>query len=101
MSPNTNSQRVGTATGNSQSVDMAIGNSQRMGMAIGNSQSVGTVIGNLQSVGTVIGISQSVGTALNGNLQDVSMRPTSAVDKPTLNHLRRFGCVVWKHIPKS
>jgi len=26
---------------------------------------------------------------------------TSAEDKPTLDHLQRFGCVVWKHIPKS
>jgi len=60
-------------------------------MAIGNSQSVDTAIGN----------SQSVGRALDGNSQDLSTRPTSAEDKPTLDHLRRFGCIVWKHIPKS
>jgi transposase InsO family protein len=50
--------------------------------------------------------SQRVSTALS-NSQRVSMEPerevnsTSAQDKPILDHLRRFGCVVWKHIPKS
>jgi len=66
-----------------------------------NSQCVGMAIGNSQSVGMAIGNSQSVGTALDGNSQDVSTRPTSAANKPTLDHLRRFGYVVWKHISKS
>jgi len=48
-----------------------------------------------------IGNSQSVGMALDSNSQDVSTRLTSAEDKPTLDHLRHFGCVVWKHITKS
>lgn len=26
---------------------------------------------------------------------------TSTEDKPTLDHLRRFGCAAWKHISKS
>jgi len=39
--------------------------------------------------------------ALDGNSQDVNTRPTSAEDKPTLDHLHRFGSVVWKHILKS
>jgi len=60
-------------------------------MAIGNSHVGPALDGN----------SQSVGTTLDGNSQDVSTRPTSAEDKPTLDHLRRFGWVVWKHIPKS
>jgi len=97
-----NSQRVSTSlNANSQRVGTAIGNSQSVGTAISNSQSVGMAIGNSQSVGTAIGNSQSVGTAVDGNSQDVSMRLTSAEDKPTLDHLHHFGCVVWKHIPKS
>jgi len=42
-----------------------------------------------------------VGTTLDGNSQNVSKRLTSAEDKPTQDHLRRFECIVWKHIPKS
>jgi len=61
--------------------------------------------GNSQRVSTALGDSQCVSTALDGNSQGVSTRPEqddtmSAEDKPTLDHLRRFGCVVWKHIPK-
>jgi len=74
---------------------------QSVGTAIGNSQRVGTAIGNSHVGPALDGNSQSVGTALDSGSQDVSTRPTSAEDKPTLDHLRRFGCVVWKHIPKS
>ena len=106
-----NSQRVSTAIGNSQHVSTAIGNSQHVSTAIGNSQHVSTATGNSQRVGTALDRnSQRVSTAI-GNSQSMSTAPsishpgqndtTSAEDKPTLDHLRRFGCVVWKHIPKS
>ena len=115
---NGNSSSVCTALGNSQRVNTAIGNSQRVSTALGNScvstalgdsWRVNTAIGNSQHVSTVLGNSRvgdsCVSTALDGNSQGVSMRPeqddtTSAKDKPTLDHLWRFGCVVWKHIPK-
>jgi len=89
-SPNTNS-RVGTALdGNSQRVSTAIGNSQRVSTAIGNSERVSTSIGNSQRV-----------SAEPEQEPEREVSSTSAEDKPTLDHLRRFGCVVWKHIPKS
>jgi len=81
---------------------MAIGNSH-VGPALdGNSQSVGTALDSNSHVGPALnGNSKSVGMNLDGNSQDMSTRPTSAEHKPTLDHLRHFGCVVWKHIPKS
>ena len=106
-----NSQRVGAAIGNSQRMSTSPNTNSRVGTALdGNSQRVSTAIGNSQRVSTAIGNSQRVSTSI-GNSQCVSAEPeqeperevssTSAEDKPTLDHLRRFGCVVWKHIPKS
>ena len=91
-SPNANPQREGTAIGNSQNVGTALDGNSHVGRALDGNPHVGRALD---------GNSQSVGTALDGNSQDLSTRPTSAEDKPTLDHPRRFGCVVWKHIPKS
>ena len=89
--------------GNSQRVSTALGDSQRVNTAISNSQHVSTALGD-SHVSTALGDS-CVSTALDGNSEGLSTRPkqdntTSAKDKPTLHHLWRFGCVVWKHIPK-
>jgi len=79
-------------------------NSQSMSTASDNSQSMSTAPGNSR-VGTALDGNSRVGSALDSNSQGVSTRPgqddtTSAEDKPTLDHLQCFGCVVWKHIPK-
>ena len=99
-----NTQRMSTALGDSQSVNTAIGNSQCVTMALGDSSRVHTAIANSQRVSMALGDSR-VSTSLDGNSQGVSTRPeqddtTSAQDKPTLDRHWRFGCVVWKHIPK-
>jgi len=126
---NGNSQRVSTALGNSHvstvlrnsrvstalgdsCVSAALGDSRVstalgdscVSMALGDSRHLNTAIGNSQRVSTALGDSR-VSTALDGNSQGVSTRleqddTTSAEDKPTLDHLRRFGCAVWKYIPK-
>jgi len=73
------------------------GNS-RVSTAIGNSNVGSALDDNSRSMSTASDNSRSMSTA-SDNSQ--STNTTSAEDKPTLDHLRRFGCVVWKHIPKS
>ena len=103
--------RVSTVVSDSR-VSMALGDSGvstalsdlRVCTALRDSRHVNMAIGNSQRVSTALGDSR-VSIALDGNSQGVSTRPeqddtTSAEDIPTLDHLRRFGCVVWKHILK-
>jgi len=98
------SQYVNMANSNSQCVNMANSNLQHVSTVFDDSQHVNTAICNSQHVSMMLG-NLHVSTALDGSSQDVSTRlkrddTKLAEDKPMLDHLQDFGCVVWKYIPK-